>query len=241
MFAIIMFQYLVYNLKNVVLTILYFVAFGCRLNLATAKACTPSTFKNPELFGVSFTSIEATIVQNYSTSYPTGVNPNQGGKTIQNAKFCNVTVAYTHPGKRDDVRVQVWLPLSKYNNRMIAIGGAGFEAGWTQQTFFGMAGAVDEGFAGLTTNAGIYSSSLNDWALLSPGKANLYILQNLGYRTLNEASVIGKSIIKDFYGSRPKYSYWSGCSQGGRQGLKLAQRYPGAFDGIAAAAPAIGK
>jgi len=49
----------------------------------------------------------------------------------------------------------------------------------------------------------------------------------------------GKAIIKAFYGEDPKYSYWNGCSAGGRQGLMEAQRYPADFDAIVAGSPGL--
>jgi hypothetical protein len=52
-------------------------------------------------------------------------------------------------------------------------------------------------------------------------------------------SVIGRQLTQAFYGNAPKYSYWNGCSTGGRQGLIMAQRFPDDYNGIVAGAPAI--
>jgi feruloyl esterase len=56
---------------------------------------------------------------------------------------------------------------------------------------------------------------------------------------VHEMTVAAKGVIAGFYGNGPKYSYWNGCSTGGRQALTEAQRYPNDYDGILAGAPAI--
>ena len=63
-------------------------------------------------------------------------------------------------------------------------------------------------------------------------------LTDFAYRAVHEMTVTSKAIIQNFYGSAPRYSYWNGCSTGGRQGLKEAQKFPADFDGIVAGAPA---
>src|ERR1700688_1192758 len=50
-------------------------------------------------------------------------------------------------------------------------------------------------------------------------------------------TVKAKAIVQAFYGSSPRRSYWNGCSTGGRQALKEAQKFPDDFDGIIAGAP----
>src|SRR5262249_62210737 len=61
---------------------------------------------------------------------------------------------------------------------------------------------------------------------------------DFGYRAVHEMTIAAKAIIGAYYGNGPKYSYWNGCSTGGRQALMEAQRYPNDYDGILAGAPA---
>ena len=61
---------------------------------------------------------------------------------------------------------------------------------------------------------------------------------DFAYRAEHEMTVEAKNLIKAFYGRDARYSYWDGCSGGGREGLLQAFRYPDEFDGIVAGDPA---
>ncbi len=62
---------------------------------------------------------------------------------------------------------------------------------------------------------------------------------DFGWRAVHEMTVAAKKIVAAYYGSAPKFSYWNGCSAGGRQAMKEAQRFPADFDGIIAGAPGL--
>lgn len=68
------------------------------------------------------------------------------------------------------------------------------------------------------------ATSARKWALSSPGNVNWVLLQDFASVALDDMANFAKEVIKTFYGSRPKYSYWNGCSAGGRLGLVNAQR-----------------
>lgn len=202
-------------------------------------ACSPSTLPKPTLFGAEILSFEATQVYNLTQKVGLGLYSNHGAVNVQGASFCNVSITYTHPGQNDTINMRVYLPSSGWNGRMQAIGGNGWQAGMNTVSLAGMTAAMGEGYTSLSTDAGLGSSIAPDWALVSEGNVNYNLLQDLASTSLNDMSVIGKDLINSYYGSGPVYSYWNGCSQGGRQGMMLAQRFPEAFDGIVASAPAI--
>jgi feruloyl esterase len=96
-----------------------------------------------------------------------------------------------------------------------------------------MAPVLKRGYAVASTDTG-HRGAGNDasWAIGHPEKQI-----DFGYRAVHEMTVQAKAIVTAFYSAAPRYAYWSGCSTGGRQGLKEAQRFPADYDGIIAGAP----
>jgi hypothetical protein len=162
-------------------------------------ACAPATFNSLSLFGAEILSLETRLVTNHNASVPSSVRFTQPSIEVQNAAFCNVTVSYTHPGQGDHVVVEAWLPAAhgSWNGRLQAVGGGGWVAGRFDLAYGGMSGAIADGYATITTDAGLGAAQdASSWALLSPGNVNLYNLQNLASVSLeDEAS----------FAPRPRY------------------------------------
>ncbi|KAL4883371.1 Tannase/feruloyl esterase [Aspergillus karnatakaensis] len=208
--------------------------------LAPTQACTASTFSTISLFGADTLSISANLVTNYDFAVPDGWRYSQPPVNVHNATFCNVTVTYTHPGQDDTIDAEIWLPPSDWNGILQSIGGGGWTAGRYYLSYAGMAGALHDGYATATTNAGVGNSpDPASWGLVSPGNMNLVAFDNFGQTSLNDLAILAKAVIRAYYGQDPRYSYWNGCSNGGRQASILAQQYPTAYNGIIAAAPAM--
>ncbi len=151
--------------------------------------------------------------------------------------YCEITVTLTHGSAGDHVKVAVALPLTGWTGRLQAIGGSAYTAG-----DFGapLVQAVKDGYSGVTTDAGVPLTFLDtSWALTDKGEINKPLVTNFSTRSVHEAAVIGKDVTRKFYQRAVSYSYWNGCSTGGRQGYSEAQRYPGDFDGVLANAPAV--
>ncbi|MBZ5608525.1 MAG: tannase/feruloyl esterase family alpha/beta hydrolase [Acidobacteriia bacterium] len=141
--------------------------------------------------------------------------------------FCRVQ-ATLKPSSDSDIKVEVWLPASGWNGKYEAVG----NGGWSGAIgYAAMAEALRRGYATSSTDTGHEGGSAS-FALGHPEK-----LIDYAYRSEHEMTVKSKAIIAAFYGSGPKLSYWNGCSAGGKQALKEAQRFPADFDGIIAGAP----
>jgi pimeloyl-ACP methyl ester carboxylesterase len=209
---------------------------GALMPLSSAQICSRMAITTPDIPGVDILDMSATQLRNYSEV--TGEAWDTGPLTIAGLDVCSVTITYTHPGWDDTIHVETWLPLSGWNGRFQASSGGGWVTGFRQ----GLAIRAAQGYAVSVTDGGhaADSSGADEWALNEEdGLVNLHLLEDFASLALHELAVIGKSLTESFYGVPPAYSYWNGCSTGGRQGLMLAQRYPTDFDGIVAAAPAI--
>jgi hypothetical protein len=141
------------------------------------------------------------------------------------------------------IHIWVGLPMDgRWNGRWQSLGGGGY-AGSNSPPI----GAVLGGYAGATTDTGHIGGRPDlpvppldgSFGMLSPGKPNIPLQVDFAYRSGHLMAVIGKQLVRAFYGKPPAYSYWNGCSTGGRQGLRMAQDFPGDYDGILAGAPAI--
>jgi hypothetical protein len=150
---------------------------------------------------------------------------------------CRVHATVTTPGVNDRIGVDVWMPVSGWNGRFQGVGGGGYIAGDPNA----LAGAVDDGYSAAVTDGGHTALSPLDgsFALDSKGHLNWPLIEDFSYRGVHDLASVGKAVTAAYYGARTKFSYWNGCSTGGRQGMAEAQRYPSDFNGILAAAPAI--
>jgi hypothetical protein len=138
------------------------------------------------------------------------------------------------------INIWVGLPMKgKWNGRLQSEGGGGF-AGYVAVPTYSVLG----GYVGIQTDTGHAHTvdddvKMGDFGLLSPGVPNTALQKDFAYRSEHLMAIVGKQLAKAFYGRPPIYSYWNGCSTGGRQGLRMAQDFPGDYDGILAGAPAI--
>ncbi len=144
--------------------------------------------------------------------------------------FCRVQATIS-PSSDSRIQVEVWLPIAGWNGKYLGVGNGGY-AGSIAYPRLGE--AINTGYASASTNTGHEGKSTDTgWASGHPEKRI-----DFDYRAIHEMTMMAKAAIESFYGKAPSRSYFASCSNGGRQGLMEAERYPADYDGVMSGAPA---
>lgn len=117
-----------------------------------------------------------------------------------------------------------------WNARFLTVGNGGFAGGIN---WLAMADGPPYGFASMSTDTGHSGNFLDmSFALHSEERK-----ADWGWRAMHMSVVLAKEVVAAYYGAAPSYSYYTGCSTGGRQGMKEVQMFPEDFDGVMAGCP----
>jgi len=204
--------------RRVVVSMIVFVSIGGHIgstrHVAAQSSC--QALKSLELTNATVTSATEVAAGEGGPGMPAG---------------CRV-IGVSAPTSDSRIGFEVWLPLTSWNGKFQQVGNGGFAGSIPTNA---MRAPLMRGYAVAATDDGHQSEAGTDasWALGHPEK-----VIDFGYRAVHETSLQANAIIKAFYGKAPTHSYFVGCSDGGREALMEAQRYPEDFGGIVAGAPA---
>lgn len=170
--------------------------------------------------------LSASLVEGGSFTPPGSTAPLTGLPT-----FCRV-IARSTPTPDSNIGIEVWMPVADaWNGKYLSTGEGGLAGAVIHS---GMAQYLRYGYASASTDTGHSATEpTQNWTVGHPEK-----IVDFGYRAKHEQTVLAKELIAAFYGAPPSKSYFSGCSNSGRQGLMELQRYPNDYDGYIIGAPA---
>lgn len=210
--------------------------FSPILMLATLLAADPSQCESLAKVTLSTTQITSArwVVAGPMTTAAVSGETTAAGSATQPSNtppmllpaHCRVAIVM-RPSSDSYIEAEVWLP-AEWNGKFQAVGNGGWAGVINYQA---MARALREGYATASTDTGHKGTNIT-FAIGHPEK-----LIDFGYRAVHEMAVQSKALISAYYNRAARFSYWNGCSTGGRQGLMAAQRFPDDFDAILAGAP----
>jgi hypothetical protein len=144
--------------------------------------------------------------------------------------FCRVAGEF-HPTADSRIRFEIWLPAQNWNGRLLGAGNGGFAG---SIYYAQLAGYLKRGYAVAASDAGHEAEGTDaSWAFGHPEK-----VKDFGWRAVHLTAERAKQILSAYYGKPANKSYFDACSDGGREALMEAQRFPEDYDGILAGAPA---
>ena len=198
--------------------------------VALLSSCAPAAFAATNCAALKTADLEDTTIVSADTvrggALPQ-IPANLHGKL---PGFCRVT-GVLHPTADSVIHFEVWLPAMRWNGRILNVGNGGFAGsiGYGQ-----MAANLARGYATAGSDAGHQAEAEDaSWAYKHPEK-----IRDFGYRAVHLTALRSKDLVKAFYGAPQKQAYFDSCSDGGREALMEAQRFPEDYDGILAGAPA---
>ena len=196
---------------------------ACVLGIAALTGTAQAAWDCPSLTAV--TTADATITSATLTDPPAVI----GGASVA-VQFCRVQ-GIARPSSDSEIKFEVWLPPSAGDwNRRMKVNGTGGYAG--SIPYARLAQDVADGIVSAGSNMGHDGGESATWTLNRPEK-----VKDWGLRAHYSVATAAKALGNAFYAEPVKYSYFEGCSNGGRQALMMAQNYPELFDGIVAGAP----
>lgn len=195
-------------------------------------ACARALLPCDSLLGRTFSNgtaiaILAETILNGSTFVGTSANADYDEPQILVPQACRVGLTI-QTSANSSAQAEVWLPpTSEWNERLLTVGNSGFAGG---VNYPDVIWGLRKGFAVVSTNTG-HNSSSSDGSFLAYPEQSI----NWGHGALHASVVAAKQVLSTHYDNSPGdrvYSYYAGCSTGGRQGLNAAERYPADFDGV---------
>lgn len=187
----------------------------------SASAADCAGLKNLKLAGTVITAAEQVTS---ATVQPPRSEPLAGLPA-----FCRVQGIF-RPSADSDIHFEIWLP-DQWNGRYLGAGNGGFAGAIEYRE---LAAYLKRGFAVAGSDTGHKGAGTDaTWAFHHPEK-----VKDFGWRAVHLTAIAAKQILQSYYGKPQQKAYFDSCSDGGREALMEAQRFPDDYDGILAGAPA---
>lgn len=189
-----------------------------------AAPAAATTCSVPDLTQLSLPNTTITLAQSYAAGAVVS------GTTVAPVGLCRVA-ATVKPGLQSNVHFEVWIPTDgSWNGKYQQVGNGGFAGSISAAN---IANSVSRGYATAATDDGTSGPPSGAPAFIG----NPDVALDYGYRAVKATGDNSKAIVTALMGQAPTRSYFVGCSDGGREALQEAQRYPNDFDGIIAGSP----
>jgi feruloyl esterase len=200
-----------------------FILLASAIGAAPVAAATCESLTSQTLPSATVTAAESVAAGAFTQPAGRGGNP-----FTDLPAFCRAALTIK-PTADSDIKSEVWMPAANWNGKFLMVGNGGWNGNIDRNA---LATALRRGYAAASTDTGHEGGG-------GPWMANPEKLVDFGYRAVHETTARAKTLINAFYGNAPRFSYFQGCSAGGRQALKSAQMFPEDFNGIVAGAPAL--